>query len=409
CPVLAGEEGARRARQSGSAAARRRWLDFIAWYNGAWLRFVPRLVGVIREFYPKTPMIVSVGYGSERLVWGNDNSALPKVARRHRFALQTPGNVPNFVLKRVSTPCHFHGVPYYTEPPGDVSPNLEVRRLFYDIANGVQVYFDYLRNLDRARGQVRAIKQHMTGQQPIVDLALMCPMVQHRLSAGDHNFPEQAYMLGETGRDRFDFDTVDEQLIADGALARYRVLAWNQGGVSEAETLRAVGRWVAEGGTLVTGDIEVETVEGDRTLWRQLNPPTTPLRTVRPGARWDWDRVAAACVKRVGKGAVIRVPLAEHDVAAMTEVVEHAAHHLSRLVPGLRDGVLIDGAADRITAVRLPDRLLYYNDTDLTIVKTLTFRPADWEKASWHPDPWHQELTIPPHSIRAIVGKSSAQ
>jgi hypothetical protein len=359
---------------------------------------------LIREFYPETPLVVSVGYGSERLVWGNDYTALPKVARAHHFALQAPGNVPNFVLKRVSTPCHFYGASYYTEPPADVPPNLEVRRLFFDIANGVQVYFDYPQNLDRARPQVRAIKQHMTGQAPLVDLAVICPMIQHRLTAGAHNFPEQAYLLGELGRDRFDFDTIDEQLIADGALARYRVVAWNVGGVTEASTLTTLERWLADGGTLVTCDIDVETVEGDRAAWRQLMPTAVLLESVRPGGRWDWDRVAALCVKRVGKGAIVRVPLREGDVTAMTEVVERAAHHLSQLATGLRDGVLIDGAADLILAVRLPDRVLYYNDTDETIAKTVAFRPADWETAPWKPWAWHNELTIPPHSIRAITG-----
>ena len=188
-PPLIAEEGAARARQSGLATDRRRWLDFISWYNGAWLRFAPKLAAIIREFYPEMPLIVSVGYGSERLVWGNDDTALPKVAHAHHFALQTPGNVPNFVLKRVSTPCHIYGAPYYTEPPADVPPNLEMRRLFYDIANGVQVFFDYPQNLDRVRPQVRAITQHMTGQAPLVDLALMCPMVQHRLTAGAAQFP----------------------------------------------------------------------------------------------------------------------------------------------------------------------------------------------------------------------------
>ncbi len=210
--------------------------------------------------------------------------------------------------------------------------------------------------------------------------------------------------LYDVGRDRFDFDTIDEQLIADGALARYRVVAWNMGGVTEASTLTTLERWLADGGTLVTCDIDVETVEGDRAAWRQLMPTAALLESVRPGGRWDWDRVAALCVKRVGKGAIVRVPLREGDVTAMTEVVERAAHHLSQLATGLRDGVLIDGAADLILAVRLPDRVLYYNDTDETIAKTVAFRPADWETAPWKPWAWHNELTIPPHSIRAITG-----
>jgi hypothetical protein len=177
-PDLADERSAKLARESGKLTDRRRWLDFIEWYYEVWLRFVPKLADLIREFYPKQPMIVSVGYASECTQYGNDYSAIPKMAKRIGVALQTPGNVPYYALKRVSTACHFYDCPYYTEPPGDVPPEKEIARVFNDVSNGVQVYFEYPQNLDRARTQLRKYKNHMTGARPVVDLAIFHPSIE---------------------------------------------------------------------------------------------------------------------------------------------------------------------------------------------------------------------------------------
>ena len=409
-PELVDEKAARVARESGKSTDRRRWLDFVEWYYGAWLRFVPKLAALIREFYPKQPLVVSVGYASELTKFGNDYSAIPKMAKEHNLALQTPGNVPYYALKRVSTACHFYGCPYYTEPPGDVPPDAEVARVFADVSNGVQVYFEYPQNLERAIAQLRRYKDHMTGAKPVVDVAIFNPTIDHRLHCGEGNFPVNAYMLGERGRDMFDYDVVDEFLIRDGALSNYRVLVYVQGNVTEEFALRKIAEWVRRGGVLVTCDLgDVETVEGDRSIWRSLVSEAasgSPLRS---------DSETPAVV-RVGRGLVIRLPLKPDQHDELARWVERAAYHLSDFGRGFANAPLIDGESDGVLATLLPDRILYFNGSGKEITKRVKLRPQDWASRPARPVPhvapteaknpapaWEFDLKLAPHSIEAVM------
>jgi len=400
-PDLVDEKAARVARESGKATDRRRWLDFIEWYSGEWLRFTPKLAALIREFYPENPLVVSVGYGSEITKFGNDYSAIPKIAKEHNLALQTPGNVPYYALKRVSTACHFYGCPYYTEPPGDVPPNAEVARVWNDVSNGVQVYFEYPQNLERAIPQLRIYKDHMTGGRPVVDVAIFNPTIDHRLHCGKDNFPINAYMLGERGRDLFDYDVVDEFLIQDGALANYRVLAYVQGSVTEDFALTKIADWVRRGGVLVTCDLEdVETVEGDKSVWRSL-VPTGPNGV--SGFERSGNPETPAETRRAGKGLVIRLPVKPDQHDKLAEGVARAAHHLTDFGKGFTNAPLIDGEPDGILATLLPDRILYFNGSDNEITKHVKLRPEDWSSRPAKPEKMEFEIKLAPHSIEAVI------
>lgn len=405
-PDVVDEKAAKVARESGKATDRRRWLDFIEWYNGAWLRFTPRLAKLIRGFYPTQPLILSIGYGSEGNKNGNDFSRIVKMAKSAGLATQTPGNVSYYAMKRVSTACHFYGVPYYTEPPGDVPPNAEVARVFSDISNGVQVYFEYPNNLDRARAQLAKYKENMTGAKPIVDLAIYNPCIQHRLDCAD-GFPIHAYMLGEKGRERFDFDVVDETLVKDGALAKYRLLAYVHGGVTEEAALKKIAAWVKAGGALVTCDLgDVETVEGDRSIWNSLIPAKTPtLDEIRPNGAWDWAKVAAGCSKKVGKGIVIKLPIESDDRDLLPEAVSYINYNLRDFGKGFKNAPLIDGEVDGLSATLLPDRILHFTWLDREVTRTLKLRPEDWANRPKKPERMQYDLKLAPHSIEAIMLK----
>jgi len=404
-PDLVDEKAARVARESGKFTDRRRWLDFVEWYYGVWLRTMPKMAGLIREFYPGKPMVASVGYASEQTMIGNDYSAIPKVAKLAGLALQTPGNVGYYAQKRVSTACHFYGCRYYTEPPGDVPPDAEVARVFADISNGVQVYFEYPDNLDRARLQMRKYKNYMAGERPIVDVAIFNPTTDHRLEGGAGGFPANARALGDAGRDLFDYDVVDDYLVRDGALAGYRVLVYCAGQVTEQFALRRIADWVRHGGVLVTWDLgDVETVEGDRSIWRGLvgEDAPTKLSDVRTVGRFDWKAFGRLCVRRVGKGLVIRVPvrLEEHQILA--EAVAQVTLHLADLCPGFRNAPLVDGVADGIQTTLLPSRVLYFNGSERPVTKRVVFRPEDWANRAARPEKTDYTLVIAPHSIEQI-------
>ncbi len=406
-PELAEEKGAQTARESGKATDRRRWLDFVDWYSGNWLRFVPRLANTIRQMFPGKPLIVSVGYASEHPRYGNDYSAIPKMAAKIGVALQTPSNVGYYAMKRVSTACHFYGAPYYTEPPGDVPPDAEVARIFADIANGAQVYFEYPNNIDRALAKVNEYRQHLTGAGCVVDLAIFNASVKHKMACGD-GFPENASALGEQGHERFDFDVVDETLIDDGILRNYRMLAYVQGNTTEAGTLRKIAAWVKAGGALVTCDIgDVETIEGDKSVWRALMPEKqVELKVVwTQDGKWNWREVGNLCSKRVGKGIVIRLPLKQTEKELLSEAVSHIYHNLKNFGAGLRNGILIDGEVDGLSAALLPDRIVYFTWLDRKVDRKIVFRPEDWAGRARKPDKMEYELSLEPHSIKAIMLK----
>ena len=407
-PDLVQQKAARVARESGKPTDRRRWLDFIEWYYGTWLRFVPKFASVVREFYPETPLIVSVGYASELTMVGNDYSAIPKMAKQSNIALQSPGNVGYYALKRVSTACHFYGCPYYTEPPGDVPPEAEIARVWSDVSNGVQVYFEYAVNLDLARPQLRMYKDHMTGARPVVDVAVFNPTIEHRINCGADNFPVHAYNLCENGRDIFDCDVVDESLIRDGALKDYRILVYTQGNVTEDLALDKIAAWVRQGGVLLTCELgDVESVEGSKSTWQSLVP--SPLLDkervgeVQSDGKWDWAKVTALCTKRIGRGLVIRLPVKPDAYGVFAEAVAHAAYNLTDFGSRFRNAPLIDAVRDEVKATLLPDRILYFNGTDREIVKHVTLRPEDWAARPKKPEKTEYDLTLRPHSIAAVL------
>ncbi len=382
-PDVRDQRASREARDAGTAQTRRRWLDFVEWYSGFWLRFTPQLAALVREILPDRPLITSVGYASEATVYGNDYSLMPKMAHQHDLALQTPGNVTYYALKRVSTACHHYGTRYYTEPPGDVPPAAQVDRLFHDAANGAQVFFDYPPNMDRAREQMRMYGLHLTGARPVVDVALYNPTVWHRLWEGRGNFPELTYLLGELGRDQFDYDVLDEYLVRDGALTRYRVLVWVEGDVTERFALQAVERWVRAGGVLVVRDgLRVEDVEKRTDIWDRL----------RPGPLGRGLVIAA--------GATGATPV--DQAMSLADTVTRTAYHLSDIDRTRRNAPLIDGVRDGVRAVLLPDRILYLNSGDVAVTKRVSLRPVDWPVSGWSPERMDHTIYLPPHSIGSI-------
>jgi len=51
----------------------------------------------------------------------------------------------------------------------------EVRRIFMDVSNGTQTWFDYPQNLDGARDLLAEHKAHITGKPAVCDVAFLMP------------------------------------------------------------------------------------------------------------------------------------------------------------------------------------------------------------------------------------------
>jgi hypothetical protein len=184
---------------------------------------------------------------------------------------------------------------------------------------------------------------------------------------------------------------VDEFLIRDGPLSNYRVLVWVDGNVTERFAIEKVIDWVKSGGVLLVPDLgDVETVEGDKRLWRTLVPE-------------NLSGAVPLGVYTLGKGAVIRMLAKPNDYPAIIDAVVRVAYYLSEYGSRFRNAPLIDDADDGIVATLLPDRILYFNGTDKEIIKHIRLRPEDWVSRSKKPKKLEFDLAIGPHSIEAVM------
>lgn len=388
---------ARDAAEAGGPAQVHRWLDFVDWYQDSVIGFAAKAVGVVRRHFPREELILSLGYGQEPVPWGNDQSRFIRRFAELGVSAQTPGDIGYFATRRVSTACRAYGVPYYTEPPGNVDRPHEVRRLFMDASNGTQTWFDYPPNLDGARDLLLKYKEHLTGQAPVCDVAYLMPSSWWWLRP-EWGWPRATEQLAEGLRDRLDYEVVDELLVRDGALGKLgvRLLILAEGDLMRRDTFEALEVWVRGGGVLlVSGWPALRDLDGD-TSWREsLLPAEPPAIAAGDGpalAAYHW-----AAGRELGDGRVVTVP-----ESALSEVIPELTYRMGALDPARRNAAMVGADADGTWATLLPDRALYYNTSKSLVRRHIGLRPEDFPAGKPRPARWSWDLTIPSGGIASI-------
>lgn len=257
---------------------RRRRLDFAEWYLGSMVDFAGKVAAVSRRYFPRTPHEIKIGFGSERLEFGSDVTAYMKRSKTDGYTVRsTHGKLPMFFYRRFSTAAKFYGVPLVTEPPSGVSRYEEVDRIFKDATSGTTEYFDYPANLLHATDLFSRFGRYMAGKHSLTDIAFFYPSTDHWLQPEENN-PPALLAACAAARDFFDWDLMDERLVRDGALDRYRVLVWPAGRVVPADVFAHIRRWVERGGVLIraaAGDLEA--VDGTHLAGPAFLVPETAL------------------------------------------------------------------------------------------------------------------------------------
>jgi hypothetical protein len=247
------------------AQARRAWLDFVEWYIGAMVDFAGQATAISRRYYPRTPHEIKIGFGNERVMHGADYSQYVARSRTDGYVVRsTHGKLPLYFYRRFSTPAKHYGVRLVTEPPSQVTRDEEVERLYKDAISGTSEFFDYPANFLGATDLFARYAWYLEGHHSLTEIAWLHPTTDHRLRPGQGN-PRHLVDACAASCELFDWDLLDERLVRDGALDRYRVLLLPEGNVFEADVLARLRSWVAAGGTLIAADRgPLETVEGDR-------------------------------------------------------------------------------------------------------------------------------------------------
>lgn len=275
------------------AEGRRWWLDFVHWYQNGVTYFTSTVCRLSQRYFPHTLRLLPVGFPCEDVRYGADISALVKTAARYGVAVRSThaGYLPlaeneSSLLARIASACRFYGVPLWLEAPGTLDARRQTEALFEAISQGASGFFDWAVNPITNELVYEQNLRYLTVGQPVVDVAMFFPSTAVRLA----DIGEAPTMREgcARARDLFAFDIVDERMIRDGVLDRYRLLVFWEGTVIEQEVLDSILEWVQAGGVVVAYDFgKVTNVEGDGSTWRTLFGYAGKLQMLKPAFKGE--------------------------------------------------------------------------------------------------------------------------
>ena len=270
-----GEDAIKKFKENLPAAAtttKRHWLDFVEWYRGEMTRFSDWWMAETKKHMPEIPIYLCTG-GDAVPEHGSNFGAQCKVAAKNgagvRITNEASDYGKNFTITRwVASAGKFYGAFYGFEPAGSEDERGIPARIYNATASGARQLHDYSPNIMSKPSRMEAQKKHikyLKKSEPVVDVALWYPNVALTIKWGP--FLTQA----ATFRDVVDYDYVDEDMLRDGALDHYKVLAIIYGDIIERSDLEIIERWVKKGGIMLTGDFGgIRTVEGDTEPYQRL-------------------------------------------------------------------------------------------------------------------------------------------
>ena len=236
----------------------RPWLDFSEWYIGSMTELADYWMSTARKIFPKTEMYLCTG-GHEPVEHGSDFGAQCKVAAKYKAGVRITNEASNYatnfyLTRHVASAGKFYGAYFGFEPAGEENNIGIPARIYNAAASGANQLHDYNYNL-KAEGPVAVQRKYigyLRKSNPVVNVAVWYPALNLRVK-GDKSM--DAFQKGVTTlRDYIDLDIVDDNMIADGALDKYKTLVVVEGNVTEDATAGKIAKWLRRGGTLIALD-----------------------------------------------------------------------------------------------------------------------------------------------------------
>ena len=293
-----------------SPDSRTAWLDFIRWYQSSVGNAVEANLSAARQRFPDTLLMLPAGFSDEDVRGGEDNSLIPKIAAKYGAAVRSTHSAfrpfaenAATMLGRLGSACRFYDVPFWTEPPSGLTESQETERLFETVSQGAVGTFDWAENALAHRDVYYRVGKYLRVEKPIVDVAMYYPADAQKLRPNQPYAPLFASACAYL-RDTCNYDIVDDRMIRDGALARYRVLALWEGTRAEPAILDKIKQWVAEGGALLAYDFgQVATFDDDLTWYHEMFGYTQDLKPARLAERYTGPTPAQYQIKPIAPEA----------------------------------------------------------------------------------------------------------
>lgn len=306
-------------------------VDFSTWYLDAMSLWCEKWAIWAREAMPKTSIYQSSGgWGAVEI--GTDYAAHTKTMARLgggiRMTNENDSYLNNFGNTRLAaSAARFYGAKWGTEPAGFSSMRGVVNRIYNAIANDAEHLFYYDGNIiGNDQGIDAWLKFAPLLDQrgkPRAEIAVVFSDTANKMRDDTLRYLRASAYLQRVHamREAADFDVVSEQMIADGALDRYKAVIMVWGNTMEKAALDKLGEWVERGGTVFFPDREL-TREG---LLQDLSGDTSIYRRWREG--------------KTGKGRAMLFDQQTEPFTAYVRFVRNALAKLDTLSPEVRAAV----------------------------------------------------------------------
>lgn len=272
--------------------SRTAFFDLVGWYRASMTAYADFWMRTCRKYFGDLPVYLCTG-GQEEPEHASLFSDQAKMAAKYgggiRLTNECNKYFENFYLTAYTwSACKFYGAYLGLEPVGPMTPEGVGARMFGSAYYKNRQIFHYAGNLfDFGRAEIKtAASEKLTEYLPLIEEgAFSCETAffwPGYLCAWENGvMPNGVRAMLTYLRGRTDIMPVNEQMIADGALDRFKLLFIPSGGFTKRETLAAIARWVENGGKLFSvgelKDLELEPVPEYDALFGIL--PTTDTGT----------------------------------------------------------------------------------------------------------------------------------
>jgi hypothetical protein len=255
--------------------SRRQRLDFTAWYTDSMSDWCGWWAQEARRALPHTPIYQSAGGWGLRET-GTDYSAQTKamvdIEGGVRLTNETDSYEQNFCVTRLAaTAARLYGVRLGYEPASSHTARGVVGRIFHTTATKGDHLFTYHGNIFNHQLSIAKWLKYVpvldTRQDSLLEVAVYYPETENQLNDGAfrHLYAWGFYPLARETRRVIDVDYLDERLIREGFLERYKVLVFAWGNQIEADVQRTIDQWLRAGGVIIYPSYPrgaQETIEG---------------------------------------------------------------------------------------------------------------------------------------------------
>jgi len=333
---------------------RRYSLDFVNWYYDCMTEFTAKVCGIAMHSFPFVPIAPKLGCGDENPMWGQDNSAIPKALAKMGVGIRsTHGSSPNFAVRRLSSACKFYGNRFETETAGGTNRKDAAKKFFIDASCGCSELFEYPTAILEVADIFSACRRNLRGEHSITDVALFFPTSWHRANLRK-GYPPKLVEAAEEFRDLADFDIVDEGMVLDGALEKYKALAMFDADFTEQPVYGRISKWIDAGGTLL--------MCSDQLPFTSVEANTLPVSDYADEAK------SGGAIHTQQKGQIVIWNGEWSDRQDYYALIHDAAYPSA-------GGSGVDGAKDGVWTSLFKKHVLYLNNTDRPVRVTESISP----------------------------------